>query len=144
MLRVLSREVFCEGKTYLEGTSLERLPECHRSSLIGTGWTRLVAESAEEEAAQDEPEPEPEPEPAAEPEPEPSPKPTVKPKPEPPADDPSIDSLGLGEDVVELLAEAGITTISQAKDYRNINKSFRVIKGIGKVTDGEINAAIDQ
>lgn len=143
MQRVLSREVTADdGVTYPEGTPVDALPAGNRESIIGTGWSKLISNSepveADEPAGETEPPP---PDPSAA---EASDQ-TEAAEPEAVADEsPLMSSLGLSDDLVELLTAAGVLTVAQAKQYRQTNGSFRTIKGIGKVSDGLINSMIDQ
>lgn len=144
MQRVLARAVTVEGVDYAEGTSLDNLPEGNRESLIGTGWTREVMpepellEQTDSEPGVDSPSLVDDPatgESLAEDLPEIT---------DVPDDSPAITSIGLADEVAELLVGAGVTTVTAAKQYREINGSFRTIKGITKVRDGLINTLLDQ
>lgn len=164
---VLARAVTGDdGRVYPEGTTLDRLPESNRDSLIGTGWTRLVpvdqSHPEQSDGASD-----PDAAAASTAVPDSADTDTVA---ETPADDagaepaiaeptdiepavvdataeadesPAISSLDLSPEIVELLAGAGVTTVAEAIAHRAAHGSFRTIKKIGKASDALITAAID-
>lgn len=146
MQRVLARAVTVEGVDYAEGTSLDAIPEGNRESLIGTGWTRPDATESDQveqsESSTDGLSPADDDLPTSG---DPSPA-SDEPQQPPEAidDSPAITTIGLADDVTELLVGAGVTTVNAAKQYRELNGSFRTIKGITKVRDGLINTLLDQ
>lgn len=155
MRHVLNREVRAsDGVTYPVGTPLEQLPREHHESLIQTRWTTM---------APDKPKPKPEPKPAPVVEDEPvvedaddqAPEPEVDEPAEAPADEPeqelddspSLHTLPISDELKELLAEAmlddmPLTTVADVIAFGERNKGFRVIKGIGKVGNDEIQEAL--
>lgn len=160
---VLAREVKAGGVLYPTGTALEALPAEYRESLERTGWTRLAPPKPAPKVVAPVPEltvPEPtQAEDAA----------TLTDSDEPiddeadqittdPTDDsvptdaelddsPSLYTLDISEELKELLTTATIDgqplqTIADVIAFGEANKGFRVIKGIGKVGNEEIQAAI--
>lgn len=148
MQRVLARSVIADdGVEYSEGTPIERLPESNRDSLVSTGWTKSLAADPEPESEESEPGNEP----ASDQTPEAAESGATEdtespagPVDSPVDDSPAITTLGLSDEITSLLTAAGVLTVTQAKQYRETNGSFRTIKGIGKVSDGLINSLLDQ
>lgn len=58
------------------------------------------------------------------------------------AHDPTLDELGLDARDAELLREAGLLTRTALEQY-DVSEGLEAIRGIGKITAGEIRAAID-
>jgi hypothetical protein len=162
MQRVLSRSVTAGGVTYPEGTDVEQLPATNRASVIGSGWTRYASDE-EEDPEPSEPAGEPQgaspgaSEPAENDEPsttndEPVTTDDTDATDQAEAADPlaeiQLQDLEISDELKELLHGAELdgqplVTVLDAIRFRQANgDSFRVIKGIGKVGNAEINQAI--
>ena len=148
MDRVLSRDIWVEGKRFTAGTKLEDVPSDHES-LIWSGWTRFAdpepvamfadpesdlqddeskpTELASEDTKLEPAEPESKPEPVAEVD----------------QDTRPINKIELDSGVVDLLNDAGIKTVQEAIDYRRKNNGFRTLKGVGKSTEQLIINALE-
>lgn len=148
MKHTLTRQVICDGREYGAGTDLADIPKRYRESIVDSGWSECsdpnaavddagesvmpdeipvapVEAAAEDSAADD----------AANEQVE-----------QDQADRPDLDrpinELGLSDDITSLLSGAGITNIGEALAHKQTHQSFRTIKGIGKVSNEQIVAAI--
>ena len=151
---ILGCNVVADGKDYPAGTELEKLPKRCRES--ARRWCRTAGNpsppaagnsggSSDDAKGNDEPANETNP-----PEPEKDSQdgetnPGKDDANEPAAEtvvrtdlDRPIAELELSDDIKDLLSAEGILTIGNALEYLTTNKSFRIIKGIGKVSNQQI------
>ncbi|QDV23436.1 hypothetical protein [Aureliella helgolandensis] len=165
--QVLSRPVRCsDGVTYPEGTPLDRLPDENRESVSMSGWTRIRRATPDIRPVLEPGEPNGSPDPERESSNAPGassdtvPAPGTGGSPEPDSGDsrttedntPAIADLALEQKFADLLTKdetakfpdgRSIRTVADAREFRQLNGSFRVIKGIAKAGDEAINKAID-
>jgi hypothetical protein len=163
-MRVLNREVNCDGVLFPEGTPVDELPVANAESCVRSGWTRdsavvdkgfdrkkaieekvddiakragLLNEATGGQAAEVR-------EQKADEQKADEPQNDAENKGD--AGDESlardIDSFGLKPEVVELLKGAGITTKQAAVDYLAANRTFRTIKDVGRATDSVVREAL--
>jgi hypothetical protein len=147
---VLSRDVTADGVKYAVGTPLDQVPAEYRDSLLQTGWAQPVTRYAEPDApmpisppSADTPVVADEPEQST-----PAIEPPVVAEDEPDdVDSPALDTLAISSDLAALLSQAAIDdrplrTVADVIAFGALHKGFRVIKGIGKAGNDEIQAAL--
>lgn len=151
MSLVLSRRVTADGVPYAEGTPLEQIPKSHQESVLGAGWTReAVAEVVAEPSVQTD-----EGATAADVEPVETiavesveEKPDASESVESTEDSPSLLELPINDRLKELLVEAKLPdgrqleTVSDVQEFGRVNGGWRVIKGIAKAGNAEIEQAL--
>jgi hypothetical protein len=154
---VLNREVQTGGIRYAIGTPLDKLPEENHQSLIQTRWVSLAPAKPKPKPvlpAEMTPEPveaeeldEPAEQQDAASEEQTSVEDSDVEQTSDIDDSPSLHTLPISDELKELLAEAmlddePLTTVADVIAFGERNKGFRVIKGIGKVGNDEIQAAL--
>jgi hypothetical protein len=149
---VLSRSVICsDGMTYEAGTPIEQLPADNRESCSRSGWTHMetvVAQDPSDQTDQSDQTDLLESDPSDQTEQtdlkNAAPAPEVLSEPsDAVAKETPLTLTDLDDRVLELLAAVEITTVEQARQHLETNRTFRTIEGIGKQSDAAIRAAIE-
>lgn len=159
MKRILNRDVNVCGKIYPSGTDVEKLPEGNRTSVVDSGWTVEVDDKVDEpsegessestdnksqvdstDSTGQTPTTETSDDQSAESTGSNEPDGEQKSDEQKPADTRPLSELGLAADKLELLAnnDPPITTVQQALDFVEVNKTFRTIAGFGKAADQDL------
>ena len=158
---ILGCTVVADGKAYDAGTELAKLPKRYHDSC--RRWCHQVGQSDSDDDAKAKAKAEADRIAAEEAAKNANPKKSDETNPPNPETDPAesdanppaaetvvrtdldrpIAELDLTDEIKELLAAEGVLTIGNALEFQETNKSFRVIKGIGKVSNQQILEAIE-